>query len=86
MKRKPRLTEEELELTKDMIRPTVAVMRRVLLAKIGSEKARHWKMRGTHRLGKHFERGFFRGLKHADGIIRDLLDPKRYQAKIRQAR
>jgi hypothetical protein len=47
-------------------------LRRELLNVIQQEKARHWKMRGTHRLGKHFERGFFRGLNHAYDIVNQI--------------
>lgn len=52
------------------------LIRKRLLEAIRGEKERHWKMRGSHKLGKHFERGFYRGLNHADQTIRAALSPK----------
>lgn len=76
-----RLTSEELETTKNLVRPVVRVMRRHLLKALHEEKARHWKMRGSHRLGKHFERGFFRGLNHAFQVVERYTNPSLFQAK-----
>jgi len=58
-------------------------LRQELLQRLHQEKARHWQMRGQHRLGLHFERGFFRGIKHAHDLIAATLDPKKIRAQIR---
>ena len=73
------MTTNELDWLKHVVRPTVLTVRKRLLQALAQEKARHWKMRGNHRLGKHFERGFFRGLNHAHDIIVQMLDPKRFR-------
>jgi hypothetical protein len=59
-------------------------LRSELLKRLHQEKARHWQMRGQHRLGTHFERGFFRGIKHAHDLIALTLDPKKIRAQIRK--
>lgn len=75
------MTRRELKWLKNVVRPTVLAIRRELLRTVRSEKSRHWKMRSSHRLGLHFERGFFRGLKHAETIIARTLEPKKFTAK-----
>lgn len=59
-------------------------LRSELLQRLHKEKVRHWQMRGEHRLGSHFERGFFRGIKHAHDLIAVTLDPKKIRAQIRR--
>jgi hypothetical protein len=42
-----------------IVQQTALALRRELLKRLHKEKVRHWEMRNSHRLGKHFERGFF---------------------------
>lgn len=67
-----------------MVAMVAVQLQRQLLKIIHDERVRHWEMRGHHRLGKHFERGFFRGLKHADEIVRSVLNPKRIRVSTRK--
>jgi len=80
-------TERRQQLLMNRIVAQVAQrLRTELLNRLHKEKVRHWQMRGQHRLGPHFERGFFRGIKHAHDLIALTLDPKRIRAQIRTGR
>jgi hypothetical protein len=80
-------TERKQQLVMNRIVAQVAQrLRTELLNRLHKEKARHWQMRGQHRLGPHFERGFFRGIKHAHDLIAVTLDPKKIRAQIRTGR
>jgi hypothetical protein len=70
---------------------TRKMLRKRLLQAIRAEKKRHWQMRGSHKRGEYFELGFFRGLNHADKIIRAGLSPasilgKEWQEMLRKQR
>lgn len=76
---------EQAMMQKTMNRVVAQValgLRRELLKRLHQEKVRHWRMRGQHRLGPHFERGFFRGIKHAHDLIAVTLDPKKIRAQM----
>jgi hypothetical protein len=87
------MTRRELEWLKDVVRPTALAIRRELLRTVRSEKAGHWKLRASRgpawpssmrKASRHFERGFFRGLKHAETIIARTLEPKKFAVKERK--
>ena len=90
--RELKLTIEELEYVKEVVRPTVTTVRRKLLQTISSERRRHRKMIAPanralnspdRRMG--FRRGFDRGLCHAENIVRELLKPARFTAHFEKA-
>lgn len=82
MKRKT--DELEQKFMNRLVAQVALRLRSELLRRLREEKARHWKMRGSHRLGLHFERGFFRGVKHAHDLIAITLDPAKIRARIRK--
>jgi hypothetical protein len=80
-------SEQRQQVLMNSIVARVALrLRTELLNRLHKEKVRHWHMRGQHRLGPHFERGFFRGIKHAHDLIAVTLDPKKIRAQIRTVR
>lgn len=75
------MTQLELEILKDVVRPTITVVRRRLLQRLCEERAR------TAVYGsKDWKLGRRQGLRVAQEIIADLLRPERFEVKQKEKR
>jgi hypothetical protein len=67
-----------------IVAQAAAEMRHRLLAALQREKARHWRKSGRLQgQGVHFERGFSRGIRHAQRLVALSLDAAKIRVMIR---